>query len=188
MSVPVYQYDLNGNFLAEYPSMMEAERQTGINNSAICACCKGTHNYTKNFIWSYEKHEKIDSVDPKQLRYELITKNQEKNVYQYDLNGNFIQSYKSLAEASKITNIDFKLISKCCLDDKIRQAYGYIWSYTYLEQVEPYDPYNKNKNIYKYDINGNLLNIYDNMDEAILKNDAKKQTLSKACKESNENN
>ena len=188
MSVPVYQYDLNGNFLAEYPSMMEAERQTGINNSAICACCKGTHNYTKNFIWSYEKHEKIDSVDPKQLRYELITKNQEKNVYQYDLNGNFIQSYKSLAEASKITNIDFKLISKCCLDDKIRQAYGYIWSYTYLEQVEPYDPYNKNKNIYKYDINGNLLNIYDNIDEAILKNDAKKQTLSKACKESNENN
>jgi len=62
ISVPVYQYDLNGNFLAEFPSMMEAERNTGINNSAICACCKGVHSYTKDFIWSYEKHKKLTKL------------------------------------------------------------------------------------------------------------------------------
>lgn len=188
MSVPVYQYDLNGNFLAEFPSMMEAERNTGIDNSAICACCKGVHNYTKDFIWSYEKHKKIDKVDPKQMRYDLITKKQEKKVYQYDLSGVFIKEYKSLSEASRITNINFKDISACCLKKRRKQAGGYIWSYDYFECVEPYKLRTRNNNIYKYNIDGDLINIYNNIDEAVSNNDISKQTLYKACSESSKNN
>lgn len=188
MSVPVYQYNLDGNFLAEFPSMMEAERNTGINNSAICACCKGVHNYTKDFIWSYEKHKKIDKVDPKQIRYDLIIKKQEKIVYQYDLSGAFIQEYKSLSEASRVTNINFKDISKCCLNEKIKQAGGYIWSYDYSECVEPYKLKTRNNNIYKYSIDGNLIKIYNNVDEAVSNNNISKPTLYKACSESNKSN
>ena len=188
MSVPVYQYDLNGNFLVEFPSMMEAERNTGIDNSAICACCKGLHTYTKDFIWSYEKHKKIDKVDPKQMRYDLITKKQEKKVYQYDLSGVFIKEYKSLSEASRITNINFKDISACCLKKRRKQAGGYIWSYDYFECVEPYKLRTRNNNIYKYNIDGDLINIYNNIDEAVSNNDISKQTLYKACSESSKNN
>lgn len=54
----VYQYNIKGNFIAEYPSTMEAERQTGIDNSAICACCSGKHLYTKEYRWSYKYYEK----------------------------------------------------------------------------------------------------------------------------------
>lgn len=188
MSVPVYQYDLNGNFLAEFPSMMEAERNTGIGNSAICACCKGIHNYTKDFIWSYEKHKNIDKVDPKQIRYDLITKKQEKKVYQYDLSGAFIKEYKSLSEASRITNINFKDISACCLKQRRKQAGGYIWSYDYYEYVEPYKLKVRNNNVYKYDIDGNLLHIYDNVNDAVANNNISKTTLYRACSESNKNN
>lgn len=188
MSIPVYQYDLDGNFLAEFPSMMEAERNTGIDNSAICACCKGVHSYTKDFIWSYEKHKKIDKVDPKQIRYELITKKQEKKVYQYDLSGVFIQEYKSLSEASRVTNVDFRSISECCLNEKIKQTGGYIWSYDYYECVEPYKLKTRNNNIYKYSIDGNLINIYNNINEAVSNNHISKQTLYKACSEASKNN
>lgn len=188
MSVPVYQYGLDGNFLAEFPSMMEAERNTGIDSSAICACCKGVHNYTKDFIWSYEKHKKIDKVDPKQIRYELITKKQEKKVYQYDLSGVFIQEYKSLSEASRITNINFKSISKCCLKKRIKQAGGYIWSYDYSECVEAYKLKTRNNSIYQYNIDGNLIHIYNNINEAVCNNNISRQTLYKACSESSKNN
>lgn len=188
MSVPVYQYDLNGNFLAEFPSIMEAERNTGISNSAICACCKGTNNYTKDYIWSYEKHKKIDKVDPKQIRYDLITKKQEKKVYQYDLSGVFIKEYKSLSEASRITNINFKDISACCLKKRIKQAGGYIWSYDYCEYVDPYKLKVRNNNVYKYNIDGNLLDIYNNVDEAVANNNISKQTLYRACSKSNKGN
>lgn len=187
MSVPVYQYDLNGNFLAEFPSMMEAERVTGIENSAICACCKGKHHYTKNFIWSYEKHDKIDKIDPKQMRYELIIKKQEKKVYQYDASGKFIKEYKSLSEASRITNISLKNISRCCLDEKTKQAGGYIWSYIFYEKIEPRKLRLRNNKVYKYDINGNLIDVYNNIKEASIKNNVGKQTLYNACNETREN-
>lgn len=48
----VYQYDLEGNFIAKYPSTMEAERQTGFVNSGIGACCRGLQKTSHGFIWS----------------------------------------------------------------------------------------------------------------------------------------
>lgn len=151
MSIPVYQYNLNGDYIAEFPSMMEAERQTGIDNSAICACCKGIHKYTKNFIWSYEKRDKIKGVDPKEYRYEKIIKNQEKKVYKYNLQGEFIESYKSLSEASRATGIDFKRISACCLG-KRKRTDDYMWSYVFASKIEPFEKniklYSKKRNLF----------------------------------------
>lgn len=55
LSKPVLQYDSRGNFIKDYPSYMEAERQTGVNHSGICMCIKGKRKYAGNgtdlFIW-----------------------------------------------------------------------------------------------------------------------------------------
>ena len=55
-SKPVLQFTLDGQFVAEYPSSMEAERQTGINHSNICQSCKGNKNYTHcgGFKWKFK--------------------------------------------------------------------------------------------------------------------------------------
>ena len=37
---PVVQLDKQGNFVAEYSSMQEAFRVTGVNIASICSCCK----------------------------------------------------------------------------------------------------------------------------------------------------
>ena len=50
---PVLQFSKDGIFIAEYPSVREAERQTGCNNSHICACCKGKYKSTGGYIWKY---------------------------------------------------------------------------------------------------------------------------------------
>lgn len=49
---PVLQFSKDGEFIAEYPSIMEAERQTGC--SHIYGCCKGTRKSCGGFIWKYK--------------------------------------------------------------------------------------------------------------------------------------
>ena len=51
----VLQLSINGEFIAEYPSTREAERQTGISNSNICQCCKGNRKSAGGFIWKYKE-------------------------------------------------------------------------------------------------------------------------------------
>ena len=52
---PVLQYSKTGEFIAEYPSIMEASRQTGCSAPHISSCCKGKRKSTGGFIWKYKK-------------------------------------------------------------------------------------------------------------------------------------
>ena len=51
----ILQFSKYGEFIAEYPSFMEAERQTDISNSSICQCCKGTRKTAGGYIWKYKE-------------------------------------------------------------------------------------------------------------------------------------
>ena len=51
----ILQFSKDGELIAEYPSIHEAERQTVCNNSHICECCKGERKSTGGFIWKYKK-------------------------------------------------------------------------------------------------------------------------------------
>lgn len=50
-----------------------------------------------------------------------------KEVTQYDLDGNKLNTFKSIKSASKETKTDFSSISKC-INNKRRTANGYIWT------------------------------------------------------------
>lgn len=54
ISRAVLQYDLDGNFIAEYYSQMQAGRETGISNVNIWGCCKGLHNTAGGYRWEYK--------------------------------------------------------------------------------------------------------------------------------------
>jgi len=49
----VAQYSLKGKLIAEYPSTMEVERQTGFCNVCISACCLGKLKTSHGYIWKY---------------------------------------------------------------------------------------------------------------------------------------
>ena len=51
----ILQFSKNGEFIAEYPSIKEAERQTGCYHGNICKCCKGRLKTCGGFIWKYKK-------------------------------------------------------------------------------------------------------------------------------------
>ena len=55
LSKAVLQFDLQDNFIKEFSSTHQVERETGFNQSYICACCKGKLKQAYGFIWRYKE-------------------------------------------------------------------------------------------------------------------------------------
>lgn len=51
----VYQFDLNGNLIAIYVSVREAERQTKIKSQMISSCCLNKINHVGKYVWRYKE-------------------------------------------------------------------------------------------------------------------------------------
>ena len=49
----ILQFSKDGEFISEYQSTMDAERQTGCHHQHICKCCKGKLKSTGGYIWMY---------------------------------------------------------------------------------------------------------------------------------------
>ena len=54
-SIPIIQFSKSGEFIREWPSTKEAERQLGIAQSNICKCCKCHRKSAGGYIWKYKK-------------------------------------------------------------------------------------------------------------------------------------
>jgi len=52
---PVNQYDLEGNFIASYPSQSEAARQTGVNQPTISQACLDNRKTAGGFGWQFNR-------------------------------------------------------------------------------------------------------------------------------------
>ena len=51
----ILQFSKDGELIAEYSSIHEAERHTGCNHGNICKCCRGERKSTGSYIWEYKK-------------------------------------------------------------------------------------------------------------------------------------
>lgn len=53
LSKPVKQFDLQGNFIQEFSSIMEVERKYGYSQGNISSACSGRLRQVYNYRWSY---------------------------------------------------------------------------------------------------------------------------------------
>ncbi len=53
-SIPIIQYDINGDFIKEYPSSREVQRQLHICHSDVISICKGIKSNSK-YIFKFKK-------------------------------------------------------------------------------------------------------------------------------------
>lgn len=112
----VFQYDKEMNLIAEFPSIKNAEKITGVKSSNITKCCKHKVVYVGGFVWRFEGD---------------LTHSQYKNqkiVQQFDLKMNLITEYENIRKASLITKISDTSIRKCC-KGKYKSSGGFIWRY-----------------------------------------------------------
>lgn len=65
LSIPINQYDLNGNFIKQWDCTMDIQRKLGFYHSSITSCCK--HNYgfktAYGYKWEYVKRDNIIDAD-----------------------------------------------------------------------------------------------------------------------------
>lgn len=111
----VYQYDLKGNFLAEYASQADACRAIGKHLQINVAIKMG--KTCGGFQWNYEKLNKMPDISKN-------TSGKARRVGQYDLQGNLIHIFKTVTECKK----QFSGCSNV-LHGKYHTSGGYIFKY-----------------------------------------------------------
>ena len=89
-SKKVYQFDMDGNLLAEYVSVREAARITGLSDRSISKACVGSLKKYAEYVWSHDGTFHYDKVKHYKPRFGAIR--------QYDLQGNLIAEYNTLDE------------------------------------------------------------------------------------------
>lgn len=120
----VIQLTLQGEFVKEYPSATDAERETGydadlIRHAAIhdiCSCC--------GYLWFWK--EEYDTLDKETIYYKP---DNVRPVFQLDSEGNRIARYNSCKEASVAVG-GINKSSGICTAIKLHRRYkGYYWEY-----------------------------------------------------------
>lgn len=134
------QYDLQGNYIATYDSLREAEEKTGVIRTSISKCCIGKMYTAGGYKWGYDeefnnKYRKpaFKAITPKKplKGYAKHQPKQWKKIYQYDRDWNYIKTFDSLTQAANEYGLK-SVLSKVCLGER-PTAYGYRWSYDLIK-------------------------------------------------------
>lgn len=169
-AIPVCQYDLYNNLIAEYCSISEAARQTGIGDWMIRKCLRGLICSINGFKWKYKNEDIQCNVDTTNITDGEIGRRNDA-VYQYSLNGHYIRKYDNSTEASKATGIRSGYITRSCRS-KCGRAGNYQWFYEYKgEKIDEYvscDIAKRKKTpILLYDKDMNFIKKYDTIPQAV---------------------
>lgn len=133
----VEQYDLEGNLLNIYYSEGAAAKAVNTSRSAISSACH-THGSINGYIWKFQNDnftgeqiaEKLKMAEQK--RKEKVTiaiqKRCSKKVNQYTPDGQYLQTYSSVAEAGRSLGKGHGCIARVCRGEG-KLSYGFIWKY-----------------------------------------------------------
>lgn len=140
------------------------------------------------YIDLYISYDKNLGYNIKKYAYEYTApKNKKHKIYQFTLEGEFIQSFNSSREAGVKSNCDFSCITKCCNKHRL-YCKDYIWSYNpeiteeevilankYIAQKakeRSEQTIRKNKKgrkpVLQYDLDGNFIKEWSSASEASL--------------------
>lgn len=170
--LPIGQYNLNGNLIATYDSLLQAERKTGHSEGSIRAAMNRGAKLkgTTYFFVQFNKHQEIPkSVEP----YVIPLHGFSTPVVQISADGEyFINQFPSVSHAAEFLNKNTGHISSACKGIR-KTAYGYIWKYLsdYSEDlptisIERAELKLHSKPIAQYDLNGKFIRTFKSASEA----------------------
>lgn len=115
----VFQYTLAGDFVAEYPSRVEASLKTGVEASALSSAVDVVGGSSGGFRWTSSKTEKLPPF--------VNQRNQPIDCFA--LSGTFLATFSSSVEAQRYAPQASKSNITACCKGKIKSAAGYQWRY-----------------------------------------------------------
>ena len=115
----VYQYDiLTGVLINKYSNLTDASATVGLNKQDLSIVCLSVNKASKGFYWTYDC---VGEFIP-------LNDRRKKKVYQYNVQGEFINEFESVSEASKQTGFNKSCIAKVCRGER-KSSGGYFWKF-----------------------------------------------------------
>lgn len=176
--LPIYQYDVDGNFIKEWANQKDAIAQY---TNTIRGCANGFHRTVYGYRWSYDKVDKLSPLPPIEypkthIRHKPLPERTPNSKYEnsspvcrFDLNGDLVRTYDNIALIDDV-DVNFGTIYQLCTKKNENYVYrGYVWVWRknaenidYIQSI--IESYKKiHPRIIQYDVDGNYVAIFDNM-------------------------
>lgn len=115
------QYDLQGIFIKEHKSVTHASIETNTNRRSISNVTHGWAKSAGGYIWRIKRDYNDSKIEP-------YTDNNKQKIVCCDLQGNIINEYNSMIDASRSLGLWQQDISACCRGVK-KRVKQYIFRY-----------------------------------------------------------
>lgn len=126
-SMPVLQYDLNGNFIKEWPSTVSVN-EFGYSQTMVSSVCRMEQITANGFIWKYKQDNTPIEKWVERVKNKKTAGRPKKPIKQLDINHQLINTFDSAAEAAHALKLDDKS-NICAAARQGRKAYGFYWEY-----------------------------------------------------------
>ena len=157
----VFQIDIKTNEIINiFPSITAAAEEYNLDLSHLSKTCRHEQGYRScgGFKWSY-----IYNYDPEYIK-NIQPKVSEHPVYQIDNEtGDIIKKWDNIKQAALALKISASSISNC-LSGRYKTAGGFQWHD--IDNLFNIKPYNREKIIYQYDKQNNLIKKWSSAKEA----------------------
>lgn len=121
----VRQISLDGEVIAEYKSIRDAEIETGIDNRLISQAASGKIRHTGNFVWQY-----LDEGDTTKIKQLSERKSLAKKIQQIDIKTlEIIKTYKNIDIIAKKYKVNESAIRTACKKGIGYSCAEYYWKY-----------------------------------------------------------
>ena len=97
-----------------------------------------------------------------------------KNIYQYDLDGNYIKEWTSISDIAGEFNVEDASCIYSCISGKLNSCFGFQWRYDKLNKINSIKSKSKiiselkRKPVYQYDRDGVFIKKYDYLEKVAL--------------------
>lgn len=158
--IPVYQYDLNGNFKACYPSYHLAAVQNNGKCGATIKIAVDNKCCAFESFWSLEYCSNLDVSKYKNTLQKI-------KVYLYKQDGTFYKEFESQSAAVREIGTTLHQLQRAiATETKVR---GYFVSVDFVEKFIKTKNPKKNIKVYQYDLEGNYIGEFDSCNKVVVK-------------------
>lgn len=124
---PIYAFNAQTMaFVKKYPSIRGAAKELCLRHTNISRAALGKTPSAGGYIWSFYPYITLSD--------NILSKIRDTRVFCYDLDGNYVKTYKSAVEAAKAVGGHSCPIGECCSKNRLSYK-GYIWRRS-LEEID----------------------------------------------------
>ena len=137
-----------------------------------------SNNHVSNLEWVTASENAIHARETG-----LLGQQQLRAVRQYNLNGEYMMTYESTAEAARQTNSQQSKIVEVCIGNR-KTTNNYQWRYddANIDRLSPVSkPITSKKRVAQYDKNGELIAIYESFKKAAESVNGTPSAISRIC-------